>query len=127
MEETWIKDDARYPRAQWSVFNKAIRTNNDTEGWHTRLNTDADKIKIPMYRLINTLSEEQETADMEIKLVSAGKLKRYQKKAFREKQAKIFGYWKRYTDDDTFTAIDLLTAVSKVKIAVFIDDTDEQP
>ncbi len=116
MHDTWVKDGARYPRQQWSVFNRAIRTNNDVEGWHTRLNRLARKNSLPMYSLIDLLEEEAEYAKHETRLVSAGKLKRYQREAFRDCQTKIMELWDRYTDDDTFDAISLMSAISKVQI-----------
>ncbi|KAK4301510.1 hypothetical protein Pmani_026288 [Petrolisthes manimaculis] len=38
IRETWIQN-SMWPPESWSVFNRSVRTNNDTEGWHRRLNT----------------------------------------------------------------------------------------
>ena len=38
IDNTWIHS-AIWPPASWSVFNRSVRTNNDCEGWHRRLNS----------------------------------------------------------------------------------------
>ncbi len=36
---TWISSlTAKWPPKTWSVFMRVVRTNNDAEGWHNRLN-----------------------------------------------------------------------------------------
>lgn len=42
VEKQWIKSKCWDPK-KWSVFNQAIRTNNDAEGWHNRINSKARK------------------------------------------------------------------------------------
>ena len=37
MRRTWIEQELWNPNT-WSVFNQAIRTNNDVEGWHRCFN-----------------------------------------------------------------------------------------
>jgi hypothetical protein len=37
---TWF-DSTVWPITAWSVFGKSVRTNNDVEGWHNRVNTHA--------------------------------------------------------------------------------------
>ncbi len=79
------------------------------------MNKIANKQSLPMYRLIELLAEESEFVDYQIKLVSTGKLQRYQREAFRRKQSNIFSIWDKYNNNESFTSIDLLTAVSRVK------------
>ena len=38
---TWIESNI-WPPACWSVYFQSVRTNNDLEGWHTRLNAKYD-------------------------------------------------------------------------------------
>ena len=38
----WITSNFYQPK-RWSIFSKEIRTNNDTEGWHRRLNNHEKK------------------------------------------------------------------------------------
>ena len=48
-----------YQPADWSVFRRAIRTNNDTEGWHHHLNSLTDKTtNSNVFELIEVLHKE---------------------------------------------------------------------
>jgi hypothetical protein len=38
-DQTWM--GGRWKPEEWSVYRRSIRTNNDVEGWHRRLNTKA--------------------------------------------------------------------------------------
>ena len=42
---TWIRSEIWPPKA-WCVFDRSVRTNNDVEGWHYRLNLKARKGQI---------------------------------------------------------------------------------
>ena len=69
-------------------------------GWHNTLNRRAHgKQNLPMYLLINLLHREASLASLQIRLVSEGKLKRNQKKKYRDIQAKIFANWDQYDRD----------------------------
>ncbi len=116
MYETWIKDGAQFPRERWSVFTKSIRTNNDVEGWHGGFNRTTNKIAIQMYELIEILEKEANAVERDMRLVSQGKLCRYQKKTFRDCQRKIFKLWDRYSEEPDFNAMHLLTECSRVKV-----------
>jgi len=37
IENTWFKDRLWTPE-RWSVYGQPVRTNNDAEGWHHRIN-----------------------------------------------------------------------------------------
>ncbi|XP_078676410.1 uncharacterized protein LOC144913542 [Branchiostoma floridae x Branchiostoma belcheri] len=45
------------------VSLQSVRTNNDVEGWHTRLNLKAKKAALPLYLLIDLLHREGRLAD----------------------------------------------------------------
>jgi hypothetical protein len=42
IEDTWMTSTV-WTVPTWSVFNQSIRTNNDVEGWHHKLNRKAHK------------------------------------------------------------------------------------
>jgi len=42
----------------WSMFKETVRTNNDVEGWHTRLNTKSLHGNLDMYQLAPLLHAE---------------------------------------------------------------------
>ena len=54
VKETWI-DSSVWPISSWSVFGKSIRTNNDVQGWHTRMNVDKAQVNFSK-QLISLLS-----------------------------------------------------------------------
>ena len=60
VEDNWINSNIWDPSC-WSVFGRAVRTNNDTEGWHHHLNILCEKIghnNINLYELIEVLHRE---------------------------------------------------------------------
>lgn len=83
-------------KAMWYVFNQPTRTNNDVEGWHRRLNKKNNDEKPAFYTLIKRLHEEAQLLPIQIKLVSEGKLTRYQRKQARTNQAILFNMWEQY-------------------------------
>ncbi|XP_052796013.1 uncharacterized protein LOC128228633 [Mya arenaria] len=50
----------------WSVFRQTIRTNNDVEGWHNRLNQKAGGSGLGFYRLVPVLRREAELVQMSV-------------------------------------------------------------
>ncbi|KAL3875495.1 hypothetical protein ACJMK2_033441 [Sinanodonta woodiana] len=57
VEDTWIHNDI-WTVDSWSVYGRSIRTNNDVEGWHNRLNRRVRKGNLPFYLLITLLYKE---------------------------------------------------------------------
>jgi hypothetical protein len=47
IQSTWI-ESAKWPHNTWSVFMNPIRTNNDAEGWHRRINHAAAKCQLSL-------------------------------------------------------------------------------
>ena len=55
VEDNWTS--TTYPPTSWSVYQEAVRTNNDLEGWHNGLNRCAKgRAQLPLYILIHLLS-----------------------------------------------------------------------
>ena len=54
---TWIANSIWTPNS-WSVYNQLIRTNNDVEGWHSKLNRAAARNNLQFYLLVELLSKE---------------------------------------------------------------------
>ena len=99
IEETWISNPV-WPVSSWSVFGQSVRTNNDVEGWHHRINRKAKKGNLPFYLMVTLLYREAKLLPTQRKLVSEGKLRRRQRKTYKTAQGKVFGLWKRYTDNE---------------------------
>ena len=95
VNDTWI--NGTWGPSDWTAFKKAIRTNNDVEGWHNSLNRRASgRGQLPMYLLIKFLHKEATLTALQIRLVSEKKLKRIQRRKYRELQAKLFELWDQY-------------------------------
>ena len=90
INNTWISSTTWHPSC-WSVFQQSVRTNNDTEGWHHGLNRRAQgKSQLPFYLLVALLFQEAKLTSLQIRLVSDKKLKRIQRKEYRNVQARLF-------------------------------------
>jgi len=50
VRNTWIRGPVFSP-INWSVFGQSIRTNNDVEGWHYRMNHKGKRSSLPFYLL----------------------------------------------------------------------------
>lgn len=111
IEKTWINSSSCTPTS-WSVYGQSVRTNNDVEGWHNRLKVKG-KAQMNFYLMVNLLHNEATLVTTQIRLVSEGKLKRYQQKTYKRMQAKIFNLWEEYENGDR-SAQQLLRAVSRL-------------
>ena len=95
VNNTWI--NGTWGPSDWTAFKKAIRTNNDVEGWHNALNRRASgRGQLPLYLLIKFLHKEATLTALHIRLVSERKLKRIQRRKYRELQANLFELWDQY-------------------------------
>ena len=89
IKTAWI-DGSVAPPESWSVYGQAIRTNNDTEGWHRRLNGRVNNSAPPFYQLITLLYQEAQLLKLQMRLVSDKKLKKKSKKKDQNCTSKIF-------------------------------------
>jgi len=95
VRNTWICSTL-WPPSSWTCFNESVRTNNDTEGWHGRLNRRAGNGNLGIYRLADLLFQESKIVTVSIKLLSEGKVQRMQRKATNTVNKKLFRYWEEY-------------------------------
>ncbi|KAH3706467.1 uncharacterized protein LOC127858973 [Dreissena polymorpha] len=95
VDRTWLKSSVWGPE-NWSVFGRSVRTNNDCEGWHLKLNQHAKKANLPFYLLLTLLCEEASLLPTQVKMVSEGKLSRRQRRKNTSIQGKIFKLWEAY-------------------------------
>ena len=54
---TWLESTVWSP-STWSVFGCSVRSNNDVEGWHRRLNAKAQHGQLNLYLLLSLLASE---------------------------------------------------------------------
>ena len=112
VEINWIESTVWSPEA-WSVFGQSIRTNNDVEGWHHRLNAKAKKANLPFYMLLGLLWEETDMVDINLRLITEHRLKRHQRTKYRDLQATIFEAWEKYSEGN-MTVTQLLETCSQI-------------
>ncbi|KAG1711239.1 hypothetical protein GQR58_002523 [Nymphon striatum] len=55
--DTWI-NSTTWPLQSITIFGRSIRTNNDVERWHNRINRRAKKSNLPFYLLVTLLYTE---------------------------------------------------------------------
>ena len=96
VSSNWINGNTWNP-SDYSVFKKAVRTNNDIEGWHHGLNRRASgRGQLSLYLLIQLLHREAKLTALQIRLVSDRKLKKIQRRKYRQLQTKLFDLWEEY-------------------------------
>ena len=96
---TWI-DSAQWPPSAWTCFMQAIRTNNDVEGWHHRLNRHAPKSSLPFYLLINLLHEEARLISIQLRLLDEDKVRRHQRTTYKALLGKVLKYWDEFNQGE---------------------------
>ncbi|KAJ8305953.1 hypothetical protein KUTeg_016498, partial [Tegillarca granosa] len=89
----------------WSVFNMSVRTNNDVERWHRRINDRAHgSANVPFYLLIQLLHREAKCLPTQVKLICEGKLKRVQRKSTLKLFKKLHSLWNAYENGEVSTS-----------------------
>jgi hypothetical protein len=99
--------------ASWTVYRQSVRTNNDVEGWHHRINRKAQKPNFQMYILIVLLHKEARLLRTRLKMVTEGKLRRYQRKKTQELQHRIVALCDKYSEEE-ITVNQLLKKCGKI-------------
>jgi len=69
INENWVSS-TMWPPATWTVYGQPIRTNNDVEGWHYRLNRKVNQSGHNMYLLFAFLAHKAEMVAINVKLLS---------------------------------------------------------
>ena len=92
---TWVESSVWAPTS-WSIYNDC--TNQQGCQWlvHSFHNQASGRWKLPLYVLIGLLYWEALLTVVDIRLVSDRKLRRVQRKKYREMQAKLFVHWDEY-------------------------------
>ena len=99
-ERTWLKYTI-WQVDNISVFMQPIRTNNDIEGYHRRLNSKARRGKLQFYLLTKLLRKEVDLVDVTASLVSQGRVLRLQRKNSLSAQARVIFEWERFLMNET--------------------------
>ena len=109
ISNTWV-NSSTWPPSTWSIFDMSVRTNNDIEGWHNRINKRAaGKCNLPFYLFVKLIHQEARLTAVHIRLVSEKKLQGIRKRKYRELQGQILRLWQKYTNKES-SAYQLLKA-----------------
>ena len=87
-DDNWVNSTSR-PPTSWSVFKRVVRTKNDVEGWHYRLNSQSPHDRPNSYVLLGLLHKEATLLPLQVKLVSQKKIYRRQRKEHRSREEKL--------------------------------------
>ncbi|KAI8487178.1 hypothetical protein Bbelb_349760 [Branchiostoma belcheri] len=94
LAEDWSPSLVQYLDREFSLVGlQSVRTNDDVEGWHTRLNLKAKKAALLLYLLIDLLHREGRLVWMQTRQVCEGQLRRYQRTAYKNLQGRLFEAW----------------------------------
>lgn len=102
IRKTWITTSV-FPPHTWSVYKRAIRTNNDVEGWHNRLNSRHRQSSPPFYQLVERLHSEAKLASIQCLLLDNGRLRRRQHDKYKNRHRLLFAAWDAYDSRDLTT------------------------
>ena len=88
---TWFESSVWKPR-DLCGYHRLVRTNNDVEGYHRRLNLRCGNHP-PVYKLLKVLHDEARLVDITAKLVSSHGVCLHCKKQTKEAQARVLEIW----------------------------------
>ena len=100
VEINWIASTT-WPPINWSVFGCSIRTNNDVEGWHNKINKRVGKSNLSFYKCSEELYKEALDIPAMCKALQEQKIRRRARCAARD--IKLFEAWDRYNNKQCTT------------------------
>ncbi|XP_041369618.1 uncharacterized protein LOC121383594 [Gigantopelta aegis] len=106
-----------FEAAMWAAIRAVlpqIQTNNNTEGWHRRINARATSEGIQFYLLVPLLLREAKLVEMAMERVSDERLGRMQRAKQRTRQGEVFQIWEQYHQGD-ISAKQLIRAISRLE------------
>ncbi|CAD5126881.1 DgyrCDS14905 [Dimorphilus gyrociliatus] len=94
MQSTYIESNIWKPE-NWSVYKLIVRTNNNVESWHTRINQNL-KSNENFYTLITELHRESSLIEVYEDMLVENKMRQNQKNKYKDLQDIIFELWKKF-------------------------------
>ena len=92
---------------------RQIRTNNNVEGWHLKLNQKAARGQVQFYLLIDLLHQEAKFVEAQAKLVRDEQLTRIQRLEYRRVNQAINALREKL-NEGSISTMDLLKGASKI-------------
>ena len=97
VERTWFESTV-WAVENWCGYRRLVRTNNDTEGWHRRLNQRSGRENLPLYVLLELLLKESKLVDLTLQLVAEHRLSSTRRKQSRDNQERLHQLWGDYEE-----------------------------
>ena len=107
---TWLSNSV-WSIQDINVYDRPLRTNNDCEGYHRRINSKAGRNSIQFYLLLQLLKDKAKLVKVNSELLSMGTVYRYQRKEAQRVRSVIIKLWKSYKER-TINASELLKDIS---------------
>ncbi len=111
VRSTWMSSNM-WPIDTWCQYYRAVRTNNDLEGWHRRFHTRTGD-NLPLYLLIQSLHQEASLLTVQVQLVQEQKLTRRRREYTKRRDRELLAAWEDYSEGD-MQPVDLLKRLAKV-------------
>lgn len=111
IRSTWI-ESTTFPIQNWSIYQHSVRTNNDVEGFHRRLNGDVGFQSLSFYKLVPALRKQAKEAELDLDELLDHGIGRLQRKKYRVVEERIQKDWERYANGEIDSATKLLRAIS---------------
>lgn len=96
VHRTWITN-ANWPISSWCQHYRKLRTNNDVEGWHTRVNVHCGRRQhgkgLPLYMLIDVLAKEAQLVELYEEMLLQNHRLRVKRKTYASLNSKLFSLW----------------------------------
>ena len=98
MDRNWVRENVLWNPESWSVFMQVIRTNNDVEGWHLRMNL-GKAANVNLFRLVDSLFEDACLIPLQAKLLSQGQVLRQQTSKAKSFHSSLSALWVFYNSE----------------------------
>ncbi|XP_048779980.2 uncharacterized protein LOC125683168 [Ostrea edulis] len=99
IENAWLDSPVWNPR-NWSFYRQSIRTNNDVDGYHTRINADIGRGHMSFYIVVPALRRETNIVDLTFRLVSEEQILRDQRRKQARLECRLHQCWQDYEEGE---------------------------
>ena len=94
-QQTWITGN--FPTAMWNVFTlDGPRTNNNAEGWHSKIRKLAGKAHPNIYEAVSLFKAEQAATEVTLLQLAGGGLPKRRRRKYRQHEQRILTIKEKY-------------------------------
>ena len=108
-DQTWMNGQFNY--RQWNYFDyTGPRTNNNVEGWHSRLSKVVGKAHPNVYELVDVINREEATSKLKLQQYESGAVLPARRRKVRERERRLTTLFDRFNNGE-LSLDDFLKAV----------------